>query len=118
MALKQSGPWTVGALANHIWSVTGNSEYGDVSATFLQPFVSYTTPKATSFTLNTESTYDWEDERVVGADQRGRRAGGEDRQAARAVRSRRRATGPSSPEEGPDGWGGRFAVTLVFPKKR
>ena len=34
----------------------------DVNATFLQPFVSYTTKKATTFTLNTESTYDWEDE--------------------------------------------------------
>ena len=31
----------------------------DVNATYLQPFVSYTTEKATTFTLNTESTYDW-----------------------------------------------------------
>ena len=32
----------------------------DVNATFLQPFVSYTTKTFTSFTLNTESTYDWQ----------------------------------------------------------
>ena len=33
-----------------------------MNATFVQPFVSYTTPTAWSFTLNTESTYDWERE--------------------------------------------------------
>ena len=42
--------------------MTGDSADGDINQTFLQPFLSYTTPKATSFTLNTESTYDWENE--------------------------------------------------------
>ena len=62
VALRQAGPWTVGALANHLWSISGDDEDGDISQTFLQPFVTYTTPRATSFTLNTESTYDWETE--------------------------------------------------------
>lgn len=56
VALIQKGGWTLGGLGNHIWSLTGNGANGDISATFLQPFVSYTTPDATSFTLNTEST--------------------------------------------------------------
>ena len=30
-----------------------------ISATFVQPFPSYTTPSAWAFALNTESTYDW-----------------------------------------------------------
>jgi hypothetical protein len=47
-------------LANHIWSFAGNSGRQNVSATFLQPFFSYTTKTYTSFTINTESTYDWE----------------------------------------------------------
>ena len=34
----------------------------DIDATFLQPFLSYTTTDAWTFTLNTESTYDWESE--------------------------------------------------------
>ena len=62
VALKQSGPWTVGGLANHVWSISGSDEFGDQSATYLQPFVSYTTPRATSFTLNTESSFEWESE--------------------------------------------------------
>ena len=115
VALKQSGPWTVGALANHLWSLTGNSRYGDVSATYLQPFLSYTTPKATSVTLNTESTYDWETNRwsvpinllvaqVV-------KLGG--RPVQFGVGARYWA---ESPDGGPDGWGARAVVTLLFPK--
>ena len=35
VALIQSGPWTYGALANHIWSVAGENDRDDVSATFI-----------------------------------------------------------------------------------
>jgi hypothetical protein len=56
VVLKQSNGWTVGVLANHIWSFAGESDRSNVSATFLQPFVSYTTKDAWTFTLNTEST--------------------------------------------------------------
>lgn len=59
VVLKQSGPLTYGALANHIWSFAGNDARSDISATFLQPFISYVTPDAWSFALQTESTYDW-----------------------------------------------------------
>jgi hypothetical protein len=46
VVLKQNGPWTYGGLINHIWSVTGDSDRQDISATFLQPFLSYTTKDA------------------------------------------------------------------------
>jgi hypothetical protein len=59
VVLKQSGPWTYGILANHIWSVAGPDGRADVNSTFLQPFLSYTTPDAWTFTLNSESTFDW-----------------------------------------------------------
>ncbi len=59
VALKQQGSWTYGALANHIWSFAGDNNRQDISATFLQPFVVYITHTYTSFSLNTESTYDW-----------------------------------------------------------
>ncbi|MDF2811908.1 MAG: transporter, partial [Microvirga sp.] len=60
--LKQEGSWTYGALVNHIWSVAGNRDRRDISSTFLQPFISYTTKDAWTFALNTESTYDWKSE--------------------------------------------------------
>ena len=62
VVLKQSGPWTFGGLTNHIWSVAGKSKRQDINATFLQPFLSYTTPKAISYTVNSETTYDWKSE--------------------------------------------------------
>jgi hypothetical protein len=60
VALKQEHGWTYGMLLNHIWSVAGNSHRDDVSATFMQPFLTYTTPRFTTFGMNTETTYDWE----------------------------------------------------------
>jgi hypothetical protein len=59
VALTQKGPWTVGILANQIWSVAGRSNRSRVSSTFLQPFLTYTTRRATTFSVNTETTYDW-----------------------------------------------------------
>jgi hypothetical protein len=59
VVLKQQGPWTIGMLANQIWSFAGDSDRREVNATFLQPFLSYTTHGATTVTVNTESTYDW-----------------------------------------------------------
>lgn len=41
--LKQLGPWSVGILANHIWSFAGSNNRSDVNATFLEAFLSYTT---------------------------------------------------------------------------
>jgi hypothetical protein len=61
-ALRQQGPWTYGALANHIWSFAGSDDRADVNSTFLQPFVSITTPTAWSYSLNAEGPYDWKGE--------------------------------------------------------
>jgi len=60
VALKQTGAWSYGALANHIESVAGDRQRSDVSSTFMQPFLAYTTSNAMTISLNTESTYDWE----------------------------------------------------------
>jgi hypothetical protein len=57
--LRQTGGWTYGILANHLVSVAGTDHAPNVNATFLQPFLSYTTATHTTFGVNTESTYDW-----------------------------------------------------------
>ncbi len=59
VVLKQKRGWTYGALLNHIWSVAGDDTRSDVSSTFLQPFLSYTTRTAWTIGINTESSYDW-----------------------------------------------------------
>lgn len=57
--LRQDEGWTYGILANHLVSIAGTDHTPNVNATFLQPFVSYTTSTHTTIGINTESTYDW-----------------------------------------------------------
>ncbi|KQV42792.1 hypothetical protein ASE37_20005 [Rhizobium sp. Root268] len=115
VALKQDGPWTYGLLANHIWSFAGRNDRQDVSSTFLQPFVSYTTPDAWTFALNTESSYDWvQDEWSVPVNF----------QVSKLVKLGEQPVSftagarywAQSPENGPQGWGFRAGVTFLFPK--
>ncbi len=54
VALQIKGPRPYGILANHLWGF-GN----DVSATFIQPILDYTSKKAVTYELTTEMTYDW-----------------------------------------------------------
>lgn len=62
VALKQTNGWTVGGLANHVFSVAGNADRKDISATFLNPFVAYNWKSGAGLTLNAEYTHDWENE--------------------------------------------------------
>src|SRR5947208_2083085 len=59
VVLKQTGPWTVGALMNQLWSVVISEDRSSVSQMFVQPFISYTTGTHTTFTIDTESTANW-----------------------------------------------------------
>jgi len=113
--LKQQHGWTYGVLANQIWSVAGEGGRADVSAAFIQPFVSFTTKKHTTFSLNTESTYDWENEQwtvpINAAAAQLLKLGKMPIQLQ--LGGKYWAEGPT----GAPGWGIRFAVTLLFPKK-
>lgn len=57
------GSWTFGGLANHVWSVAGDSDRSDISNTFLQPFASYTWPNAWTAAVQSESSYNWKTEK-------------------------------------------------------
>jgi len=63
VALTMRGPWTVGLLANHVWSYAGDSDRPDISNTFLQPFAAYTWPNAWTVSVQSESTYNWKTEK-------------------------------------------------------
>lgn len=62
VALTMRGPWTVGGLANHIWSFAGDNNRSDISNTFLQPFAAYTWNNAWTVSVQSESTYNWDTE--------------------------------------------------------
>jgi hypothetical protein len=116
VALRQQGPWTYGMLANHVWSFAGDDNRDDYDRSFIQPFLSYTTPSAMSVTLQTESSYDWETEEwsvplnlIVG---QVTKVGSQLLQPRAGVRY-----WLDSPDGiGPEGWGFKLGVTLLFPK--
>ncbi|MFV0475220.1 MAG: transporter [Pikeienuella sp.] len=113
--LRQSGPWTMGALANHIWSFAGSDSRREVSSTFIQPFLAYTTASATTFALNTEATYDWKgDDWAVPIHFQVNQLldiGGQKMQLGGGVRY-----WLESANNGPEGFGARMNVVFLFPK--
>ncbi|MGD0208458.1 MAG: transporter [Verrucomicrobiota bacterium] len=127
LALQQNNGWTYGLLANHLWSYADAGRYNSssaddasdgsdaqVNATFIQPFVSYTTKTFTTFGLNTESTYDWSHSQWtvplnVSVSQL-LKIGKQPVQFSLGVKYY-----AEKPANGPD-WGLRFAVTFLFPK--
>jgi hypothetical protein len=114
--LFQKNGWTYGALVNQVWGVAETrSSTPDLNNTFLQPFVSYTTKDAWTFSLNTESSYNWTAEEwavpinatvakltTIGGQKVQFQVGG--RYWAKEA------------ENGPEGFGARFAITFLFPK--
>jgi hypothetical protein len=117
VVLRQSGPWTVGVLANHIWSAGGSTRggTGNVSNTFVQPFISYTTADAWTFTLQSESSYSWATDKLTvpinAVVAKLVKIG--DQRVSLFVGARYYAF---SPEAGPKGLGLRAGMTLLFPK--
>ena len=114
--LKQSNGWTYGILANQLLSYasTGGSNRTKVNATFIQPFLSYTTKTYTTFGINTESTYDWEGHQwnvplnlTVG---QLFKIGGQPMQFTLGARYY------AENANGGPGWGARAALTFLFPK--
>ena len=60
VALTQTGPWTMGALWNQVWSFAGNETRNDVSQMFLQPFLAYQATPTVTLTVQSEMTANWE----------------------------------------------------------
>ena len=112
VVLKQAGSWTIGALANHLWDVDGDTE---IDSTFFQPFLSYSTPNAWTFTVNSEATYDWTTDdsgvpinvmatKVTKIGSNLVSIGGGVRYWA------------DTAANGPDDWGARIIVSFLFPR--
>ena len=114
VALQQSHGFTYGVLANQIWSFAGQDNRQNINASFVQPFVSYTTKTYTTFAINTEATRDWQaDQWSVPLNfmvQQLVKIGGHP--VAFQAGFRQYVDGPNG---GPD-WGIRFTVTFLFPK--
>jgi hypothetical protein len=60
VALTQPGKWTLGALFNQIWSVSGANDRADVNTTYLQPFANYNLGGGLSAGVSVEASGNWE----------------------------------------------------------
>ena len=116
VALIQEGSWTLGVLANHVWSYAGNNSTSNVSSTFLQPFLTYITKSKTSYSIRTESTYDWKAEEwavpLIFKVEQMLKLGGQNLQLGAGLRY-----WADSPGDGPEGLGARISLTFLFPEK-
>src|SRR6266487_4499502 len=120
VVLKQMGGLTAGALMNQLWSVVISEDRKSVSQMFLQPFLAYTTKTHTTFTLNTESTANWNNTPgdakwtvpIIGTVSQVLKIGKQP--ISIGVAGKYYA---DSPRYGPD-WGVRFIVTLLYPTAR
>ena len=117
VVLWQTGGWTYGMLANHLWSYAGDNDRSNISNTFLQPFVAYTTKDAWTFSLNSESAYNWVTDQwsipVNGTVAKLLKFGNQPVQIGGGLRY-----WLVSPENsGPKGLGARVFVTFLFPTK-
>ena len=115
VVLTTRGPWTLGALANQIWSFAGSGDRPDISSAFFQPFVAYNTPAAWTVSVQSETSYNWNTERW---------AVPVNVSVAKLVRfgklpvSLQAGVGYwlKSPPAGPEGIRYRLQVSLVLPK--
>jgi hypothetical protein len=112
--LKQEAGWTYGALASQMWSVSGDDDKPDVSLMFLQPFLAYATKSHTTFSINTESSYNWDSEEwTVPINLSVSQLVMFGKQPVSFQLGYRNYV--DSPNDVMD-WGVRFQVTLLFPK--
>ncbi len=115
VGMVRPGAWTIGVLGYQSWNVGGSGEAGTANNTYWQPFMSYVTRNAWTYTLDTESTFNWDTRRASNP--------------MNAIVSKLVYVGKmpvslaagaryylTSTPGGPSGWGGRATITFVFPE--
>jgi hypothetical protein len=115
VALVQPGKWTLGALANQIWSTSGAVDRAPVNMLFLQPFASYNLGKGLALGVGMEASTNWKAAEKVTAPLLF--------SVSKVTMLGRRpvnlaaAAGPYvfSPRGGPS-WRFRFSATFLYPR--
>lgn len=108
---------TVGALVNHIWSFAGSDRTSEISSTFMQPFITYSTYNGWTFAVNTETSYNWTaDEWTVPVGLSVSKLTTIGNQPVSLQLGGR--WWAVSPTAGPEDFGIRFGITFLFPEGR
>ncbi|HSB90746.1 MAG TPA: hypothetical protein VLD63_12045 [Anaerolineales bacterium] len=115
VVLTQPGNWTIGLLANQIWSTSGASDREDVNATYLQPFVNYNLGSGLSVGVSAEATGNWEADDEKWSSPLLFSVSKVTTLGKRPVNFTMAAGPTFGPDAGPD-WRFRFAANFLFPR--
>lgn len=115
LGILRPGDWAIGLLGYQSFAIGGSDAGGTANATYLQPFISYVTRDAWTYSLNAESTTYWDPSStstplnltlnkavMIG-----------DLPVSFAVGGRYYLV---SSDDGASGFGGRVQLTFVFPR--
>ena len=115
VVLKQASGWTYGGLANHIESFAGTGSRPDISSTFVNPFLSRQLPGGWTLGTQLEHTFDHRNSNDTGVVSvfmsKVTRIGNQMVSFGVTPKYWYEDTASS-----PEGFGIRFAVTLLFPR--
>ncbi len=115
VGLKQSNGWTVGALVNQLWGITGGEGRPKVNQMFIQPFFNYNWKSGAGLGANMEFTQNWtSDNTTVWLNPTISAVTSLGKQKTQL------AIGPrfnlAAPKGAKADWGWRAAVVFLFPK--
>lgn len=115
LGIVRPGDWAIGLFGYQSFAIGGSDAGGTANSTYLQPFISYVTKDAWTYSINTESTTTWDpgsfsapvnltvDKAVIVGDL----------PVSFAVCGRYYV---ESSDDGASGFGGRLQVTFVLPR--
>jgi len=114
VALQQTGRWIFGALTNQVWSVVGDANRSNVSNTFIQPFIAYAAEGGWTYTVQSQSTYDWVAGKwsvpIIGQISKLTKLGSQQVSLAAAVKY-----WVETPNGGPHGLAGLVSISFIVP---
>lgn len=115
VGLIMKSPWTAGVLTYNTWSAGGSAMNGTANNLFYQPFISYVTPSAWTYSLNTQSTFNWDTRRAQNPMNFtvSKLVKFGETPVSLSVGARYYL---SSVPGGPSGWGARASMTFIFPE--
>lgn len=113
VVLDRQGPWTYGLLAFNSWNLGGSDKSGTQNNLYWQPFLAYVTSNAWTFSLNTQSAYNYDAHRTSNPINAmvSKLVVTNGMPISYQVGARYNAT---SMPGGPQGWGVRASITFVF----
>lgn len=115
VVLTQPGNWTLGLLANQLWSTSGANDREDVNKTYLQPFMHYNLAGGLAVGASAEVAGNWEADDDTWSGPLLFSVSKVTVLGKRPVKLLTAAGPTFGPDQGPD-WRFRFAATFLFPR--